>query len=92
MSETGFQKRECGGGIVLKIFCRVQHGFADFSKSGKVHHSIELVCREKLREAGRIAGVAYNQRNATGQRITVASRKIVQHGDVIIVLEEEANG
>ena len=46
--QAGFQERERRAGIILKIFCRVQHGFADFRKSREVHDRVETICWKKF--------------------------------------------
>ena len=84
IGKAGFEKRQRRASIVLKIFCRLKHGFADFREGGKVHHGVKAIGGKKFAKAVAITGIADNQRNAIRQRTAVSARKIIQNSHLVL--------
>jgi hypothetical protein len=92
VAKAGFEKSECGGGVVAEIECGVLHGLGDFGKGGEVHDSVEGRFGKELVEESGVGDVAYHKASGGRDGRAVAAGEVVENGDLKIVLEEEADG
>lgn len=79
---NGFEKMEAVHNIVVEIFGRVGHRFADECGTGEVHGSIDLSAQEDFAKSGAIGEIATEE--FSGQDVAaMADGEVIDSKDIV---------
>jgi len=92
VAEAGFEKSERSGSVVAEIESGILHGLGYFGERGEVHDGVNGRFGEELAEEGGVGDVADNEARGGRDGGAMAAGKVIEHGDMEIVLQQEADG
>ena len=87
----GIEQGERSGDIVGEVAGWFAHGFADGDEGGEVDDGVALLRLHEVGERGGIGEVELMQ-PAGGHVVAMAFGEVVDNGDVVALLEQEADG
>ena len=92
VAEAGFEKSERSGSVVAEIESGILHGLGYFGERGEVHDGVNGRFGEEPTEEGGVGDVADNEARGGRDGGAMAAGKVIEHGDMEIVLQQEADG
>ena len=87
----GVEQRERSGNIVGEVAGRLAHGFAHRDEGGEVNDGVALLLLHQADQRGRIGEIELMQ-PAGRHVVTIAFGEVVHNGDVVALLEQQADG
>ena len=82
------RKVDCVGKVVVEVFARILHGFADQGEGGKVHDGVVFPVFDDLDQVVAVAQIGFDEFGSRVDGLDMSGDQIIENGDFIASVQQ----